>query len=47
MALLVNGKIRHREVQMTGKRPRDMVSDKVELRSHSLSTPMPITLIFA
>lgn len=31
MILLVNGKIRHRKVQMIGKELRDMVSDKVNL----------------
>lgn len=37
--LLSNGKMRHK-VQMMYNKPKDMISDKVGFRSHSLSTPM-------
>lgn len=42
-----NGKMGHREVQMMCKKPRDMVSDKVGFRTHSLPTPMPICYILS
>lgn len=32
----------HRDIQMMCKKPRDVVSDKLKLRTHSLPTPMPI-----
>lgn len=43
--LPLNGKMRHREVPMMCKKPRDMASDKVGFRTHCLPTRMPICYI--
>ena len=37
--------MRHK-VQMMYKKPRDMINDKAGFWSHSLSTPVPVTLAF-
>lgn len=46
MVLFLNGKMRHRDVQMMDKKSRDIVNDKVGFRSRSLSTPVPISIAY-